>query len=205
MSKTDFGSTVIYFDGRRTITGCNKDNFEILEENTMINIGTKVKVKGCTGGRSAYNGEQVTIVGHQGDMHRIIIDGSKDECDYVFAASELDEYPLTISDALLGKVLEDNQGTVLRFNKDTMVFEFKTKGRRDYTKVTEDITGKKFKEFVVTPKFSVGQIVEYDDEYARVAKVNSDMTYDITMQPSRYEIGDIVLKGKSEDELKEVL
>lgn len=145
------------------------------------------------------------------DNERCVVAGIHWDYDVYWFPDELeliDEHSMNYTTAFKalidGKMVEDEYGYVIRFNKDTMRFQYRTEAFAEFTDISAMTNDGKYKEYVATPKFKRGDIVEYDDEYARVFKINDDKTYDITMQPSRYANGNIVIQGKSEEELKEV-
>lgn len=125
---------------------------------------------------------------------------------YPFRFQTIDEYPMNYTVALHamidGKTVEDEDGVLVKFIAPH--FYCKHSSDTEFVYSHYVFTHSKFKEYVATPKFKRGDFVEYDDEYARIFKVNDDGTYDITMQPSRYASSDVVIQGKSEEELKEV-
>lgn len=121
----------------------------------------------------------------------------------------LDEYPMdytTAFKALIdGKMVEDSQGYVLRFDKDTVRFQCRTATGK-FGNVTNVPTNEKFREYIAKPKFKHGQFVEYANDtngWYRIAKVNNDLTYVVTSMPSTFKDGIAYIAAK-ESELSEV-
>lgn len=122
----------------------------------------------------------------------------------------LDEYPMdytTAFKALIdGKMVEDEQGCILRFSKVDMRFQCRTE-TGNFINVDTVPSNVKFKEYVATPKFTKGQFVECNGSYLRISQVthnsHGELVYGLTSNPTAYQetFGSIY---RCEEEIKEV-
>ena len=232
--KGTFGENrIITFDNGRAIQGCDGYNFEELKEETTMNKGDKVKISGCTGLTEEFNGKTGEYLGvHDGwgstYINLVCFDGSGKDCGLLFADSELTLVTeLGIGSKVIMATIGSN-ASAMEFKDGTLTPSFAVKYEAgigttiavyEITGVVGDQTiikrisdGKVFfvqqrflKEYVAPkPKFSVGQIVERGSGYARIAKVNQDLTYIITENPERYKDGSAFVVAK-ESEFKACL
>jgi len=227
VSFSEYGVSIITFDNGRSIKGCDRNSFEELKEETKMNIGDKVKIVKNTGSR-----EFDKFIGHIGniksigDLGRCVVEGIQWPYDVAWFPEEVEVLPqLSIGSKVIMATIGSASGA-MEFKDGILTPSFAVKYEVDsgqniavykVTGVVGDQTilrrisdsrvffvqSRFLKEYVVVPKFTVGQVVEHGNDYRRIAKVNKDLTYVITCAPQTYE-GGTAYREISEDRLKAV-
>ena len=154
-------------------------------------------------------GDQGVVTSILGSHITVKLDNSIEElCWYPSRFQALDEYSMDYTTAFKvlidGKMVEDEHGCILRFNKVDMRFQCRTE-TGNFINVDTVPSNVKFKEYVATPKFKRGDFVECQGSYYRVSNVikeGNDYFYKITGRTMSHSKSDGTKVG--EEEFREV-